>query len=543
MSALGPVGQMHLGPDVIYHNAGGVITMAGAATLDRGLTAIAVKDGSILAIGSGAELTSRFAGTPLIDLGGAIAMPGLIDCHAHFLRTAVSWTRLQLEHVRSIEELLAEIAGRVATTPPGDWVQCSSRWHETNLKEARLPTRKELDRFSPDNPVYLPRGGHVVVTNSAGLRLAGVHEESEDPPGGHFGRDADGSLDGLLLERPAFSRLTRLLPTATEEEQKAALNTGIDVFNRRGITGVRDPGLFAPEMRVYQDVIQKRHSMRMSLLWRLDLGMTPDQRRDWIEGVAPISGFGDEWARIWGLKITVDGGIEGGYFRDPYANNASFRGFPLASPEELDAILRQADGLGWRIGVHVVGDAAMDMVLSSFEQANVRRSGHTLEHAFSPLPGSMQRTGNLGMGVTLQHSLVYGLGGNMLTYWGRERAEACTPSREWLDSGVLVGAGTDTNVTNFDPWLNVYGFVTRDTENAGILGPEHRISAAEALRAYTVGSARIMQQDDRLGSLEPGKAADFICLPVDPLTASAETLRDMPVLRTVVGGASVHVQA
>ncbi len=399
-------------------------------------------------------------------------------------------------------------------------------------------TGEELDRVSPNNPVHLPRGGHVVVTNSAGLQLAGIHEETEDPPGGSFGRDADGSLDGLLLERPAFIKLTRLLPDPTEEEQKFALHRGIDVFNSYGITGVRDPGLFAPEMRVYQDVINRRRSMRTSLLWRVDLGMTPEQRKSWLNGLAPVSGFGDDWARIWGIKITADGGVEGGYFFDPYANNAEFRGFPLASGEEMDAIISQADGLGWRVAVHVVGDAAMAMILGSFELAKPRNAGHTLEHAFSPPPGGMQRTKDLGLGVTLQHSLVYGLGGNMVTYWGNERAEACTPSREWLDSGTLVGAGTDSNVTNFDPWLNIYGFVTRETENAGVLGAEHRITAAEALHAYTVGSARIMRHDN-LGSLEPGKSADFIALPVDPIAAAPEALRDMQVSRTVVNGETV----
>jgi predicted amidohydrolase YtcJ len=537
LSALSPE------PDVIYHNAAGLITMAGGAALDEAATAIAVRSGEIVALGPDAGMLDRFAGVPRVDLDRAYVMPGLIDCHNHFLRTAISWTYLQLEAVKSIDELVAAVRGRAETLSPGEWVICSNRWHETNLREKRLPTRDELDRAAPRNPVYLPRGGHVVVTNSAGLRLAGINEETPDPPGGHFGRGDDGRLDGLLLERPAFRLLTSHLPSPSEEEQKAALHEGIDAHNRVGITAVRDPGLFAPEMRVYQDVLSQHRTIRASLLWRLDLGMTPEQRRDWLKGLAPVSGFGDDWARVWGIKVTLDGGVEGGYFFDPYANNADFRGFPLASGDELDAIVSQADGLGWRVAVHVVGDAAMAMVLNSYEMAKLQQAGHTLEHAFSPPPGAMQRTKDLGLAVTLQHSLVYGLGGNMVTYWGKERAEACTPSREWLDSGVVVGAGTDSNVTHFDPWLNIYGFVTRDTENAGILGPEHRISAAEALYAYTMGSARILQQDDRIGSLELGKKADFIALPSNPVTASPEELRAMKVSRTVVDGQTIHSAA
>ena len=152
----------------------------------------------------------------------------------------------------------------------------------------------------------------------------------------------------------------------------------------------------------------------------------------------------------------------------------------------------------------------------------------------------MERTGYLGIGVTLQHALVYSLAGNMRTYWGQQRAEACTPSRAWLDSGAVVGAGTDSPVTNYDPWLNVYGFATRDTEVAGVIGPQHRISVGEALHAYTVGSAQVLGQERFLGSLAPGKAADFICLDRDPLASSPDDVRTMAVKRTVVGGRAVY---
>ena len=527
-------------PEIVYTNAGGAITMAGQPSLDREITTIAVRDGQIMAMGPEAALQPIIGNSPLVDLAGQIVMPGLIDCHNHFLRTSLSWERLQLDPAKSIEELLALIGERVAVTKPGDWILCSSRWHETNLGEGRLPTAKEIDQVAPNNPVYLPRGGHVVVTNTRGLELAGIRPNSADPEGGQYVRDQSGELNGMLLERPAFTGLTRLLPQATVEEQKAALRLGIKAHNQRGITAIRDPGLTAEEMRVYQAVIPEQHAMRTSLLWRVNLGMTADQREEWVAGLAPVSGFGTGWIDIWGLKITMDGGVEGGYFNQPYANNPEFRGIPLASGDDLSRIAGQADGLGWRVAVHVVGDAAMSMVLDSFDVAGLKNGGHTLEHAFSPAKGEIERTKSLGLAVTLQHSLVYGLGGNMVTYWGPERAAACTPSKEWIESGVLVGAGTDSNVTEFDPWLNLYGFMTRDTENAGILGPEHRISIQDALAAYTTGSAGILGQETSLGSLELRKNADFICLAKDPLTCSADQIRAMEVQRTVVGGKTVY---
>jgi len=293
----------------------------------------------------------------------------------------------------------------------------------------------------------------------------------------------------------------------------------------------------------FQAVIPQEKSIRLSLMWRVDMSASPEEQREWIEGLAPISGFGDQWLDIWGLKVVMDGGVEAAYLHQPYANNPHFRGIPFATRDNLKALLEGAHQVGWKVGVHVCGDAAMEMVLDAFQevdrQSAIGTRGHALEHAFSPVPGAIERTRDLGIGVTLQHALVYSLAGNMVSYWGSQRAADCSPSRAWLDSGTLTGAGTDSPVTSYDPWLNVYGFATRDTEMAGIIGPEHRISIAEALHCYTVGSAAILGQEQELGSLSQGKAADFICLDRDPLTSTPDQVRQTMVKRTVVGGRQV----
>ena len=532
-----------LEPEVVFLNAGGMFTMEGRTELDRRLTAMAVRDGRIVALGTDDSVTQIAGSVSSIGLNGAVVMPGLIDCHNHFLRTALDRNRVQLDSARSIDDLLEVIARRAQSAQPGEWILCSSRWHETNLAERRMPTAAELDQAVPGNPVYLPRGGHVVVTNSLGLQQAGIDDDSANPPGGTFVRNADGELTGMLVEMPAFGKVTRRLPQVDEEDRRRALRECIRLHNQSGITTVRDPGLGAVDIRSYQAVFPEEKSLRASLMWRVDLDAGPDAQRDWIDGLAPVSGFGDEWLSIWGLKLVIDGSVEGGYFREPYLNDPGFHGHPLTSKENLEAVLVQACRLDWRVGIHVVGDAAMLMALDAFEAADGRApvgaKGHTLEHAFSPVPGVMDRARDAGIAITLQHALVYSLAGNMKTYWGDRRTADCSPSRAWLDSGALVGAGTDSPVTDYDPWLNVYGFATRDTQSAGVVGREHRISVAEALRAYTAGSAAILGQSRLLGSLEVGKAADFICLDRDPLSSSPEQVRDMVVTRTVVGGRQV----
>ena len=533
-----------IGPDGVFINAAGMITMQAQPFFENGLTALAVRDGNIIAIGSRESILSMAGQVPVLDLERAVVIPGLIDSHNHFLSTALGWNRVQLHGARSIDQLLEFIEQRVREAPPGEWILCSSRWHETNLAERRMPTTAELDRAAPDHPVYLPRGGHVVVTNTLGLKLAGISPDSTDPPGGKFIRDGAGRLTGMLLERPAFSSLARLLPQPSEEDRRSAIRAGIGAYNQAGITGVREPGLTGEEIQSYQAVITEEKSIRASLMWRVDLGMSPEERRQWVQGLASKSEGGNQWLDIWGLKVTLDGGVEGGYFYDAYANNPDFKGFPFTSQENLTAIVEEAHHIDWRVGVHVVGDAALELALDAFQAANAQSStkgrGHALEHAFTPVHRSMERTLEMGIGVTLQHALVYSLAGNMQTYWGDRRAADCTPSRAWIDSGALVGAGTDSPVTGYDPWLNIYGFAMRDTEVAGIIGPQHRISIAEALRAYTVGSAEILGMGRTLGSLEVGKAADFICLERDPLASSPDQVRHMKVTQTFVGGRQVY---
>ena len=535
-----------LGPEAVYVNAGGMITMEGSPQLEHGLTAMAVRDGRIVALGPDASVLEMAASAPVVDLEGAVVMPGLIDCHNHFLRTTLGWDSLQVADVRSIGELLETMGQQARETPPGEWLVCSSRWHETNLAEKRMPTAAELDQVTPNNPVYLPRGGHVVVTNSLGLQRAGISHGSEDPPGGEYVRDASGRLTGMLLERPAFAALGRLLPQPSDEERQDSLRAGIRAYNQVGITGVREPGLLANDIRDFQAVMPGEQSMRVSLLWRVDLSISPEEQRRWVDGLAPASGFGDQWLDIWGLKIVMDGGVEAAYLHQPYANNPAFRGIPFTTTDNLEALLQSAHQMGWKVGVHVAGDASFDMVLDAFQrvdgQTSIGGRGHSLEHAFSPVPGAIERTRDLGLAVTLQHALVYSLAGNMVAYWGNQRAADCTPSRAWLDSGAVIGAGTDSPVTNYDPWLNVYGFATRDTEVAGVIGPEHRISISEALKAYTVGSATVQGQQDWLGSLGLGKAADFICLDRDPLACTPDQVRATEVKRTIVGGRQVHPQ-
>ena len=239
--------------------------------------------------------------------------------------------------------------------------------------------------------------------------------------------------------------------------------------------------------------------------------------------------------------MLLDGGVEGGYFREPYANNPQFRGFPFLTQDHLEALVEQAHGLGWRVGLHVVGDAAMEMVLQAFHRVNTHSRtydrGHTLEHAFPPIPGAMERTRDLGLGVTLQHALVYSLAGNMQAS-GQQRAADCTPARAWLDSGVLVGAGTDSPVKTTTP-----GSISRGLPRATRGWPVFWVRSTASLwqsaaRLYR-GLGKDLGADHDLGMLAPGKMADCICLDGDPLALPVDQVCNVQITRTIVHGRQV----
>ena len=254
-------------------------------------------------------------------------------------------------------------------------------------------------------------------------------------------------------------------------------------------------------------------------------------------------GEGDDWLRIGGIKLAVDGGFEGGLMREPYEKpydeGGSFRGLQTVEREPFIKTVRALNQQGWRIGTHAVGDAAMDLVLDAYEAADRDKSiagqRWTIEHAFIGRADHLPRIKKLDVAISAQDHL-YLAGPSLVKYWGRERAFLTTPVRMYLDAGLLVSAGTDAAVVPYPPLWTIYHFVTRDTLSGGVMGAEQRITREEAIKLSTINNARLMFDEARKGSIETGKLADLIVLSDDILSAPAERIRDANVMMTVVGG-------
>jgi len=508
--------------------------------------AFAVRAGKISAVGDTASIRLHVGpATKIIDAGGRTIAPGFADGHLH---NAGGGPGVDLSRVRTMDELLARVADRVKASKPGDIVVSNSDWHEAQLKEQRLPLRRDIDRVAPDNPVVLVRGGNQFIVNSAALARWNIGKDTAAPAGGALPRYADGELNGELVNNAR--QLVQLPPPATlQREDLAAMARKL---HRVGLTSIRIGGNPNPttEWGHWKELKQRGElEMRVNFLFRIYDYSDPAKVRALVESWKVGPDEGDEWLRVGGIKTQADGGFEGGWMREPYlepyGRGGTYRGINVVPQRLYLPVISEVNRMGWRVTTHVVGDAAIDMVLDSYEKVNAEKSiadrRWMLEHAFIARPEHFPRMKALGLMLSVQNHL-YLAGPSLVKYWGPVRAARTTPVRDFLDQGFIVAGGTDSPVIPYPPLWVFYHFVTRSTIAAGQLGPEQRVSRIEALRLITIGNARFTGEEKIKGSIEPGKVADFVVLSEDPMTAPENRIEGIEVLLTAIGGKTVYVK-
>ncbi len=514
--------------------------------------AVAIGGGRILAVGSNDAMLAWHNGAATTrDLDGRTLLPGFYDSHNHMLMTGLSQMAVDLSEARSIQAVLEAIGGRVAGSPPGAWVMSSARWHESQLAERRFPLRQELDRVSSQHPVLLQRGGHNVVANMLALESAGIAPDIANPPGGTFVRDADGGLTGHAIG--AAAQLIRArMPSPPREVLHQVLLQIEHAYNAAGITNVIDPGLSPEQIAAYRSLADAgAPSVHASLMWRLNPGFTQEELGRSLDALGSDTirpDLADPWARVIAIKLGVDGGVEAGFYREPYVfadDPNSPRGKPYMSYDNFSTFCIAAARRGWQVGAHCVGDAAIDATLDAFEaaarEAPIVGRRWTLIHMMQAREDHWARANRLGLVVTAQQPLLYTLAEGFSKYIGPQRTRDIEPLRMYLSrSEQPVGGGSDSPVTPFEPLLGIWSSGTRETQLAGIQGPEWRVTVAEALRMYTLGSAYAAFEENEKGSITPGKHADLVVLDANPLEVPPESLRDIRVLQTYVDGTLVH---
>ncbi len=513
--------------------------------------ALAARDGVVHAVGTDDEIRALIDdGTQVIDAGGRFAMPGFYDSHNHLLLTGLGMLMPSLAAACSVADVQEVVREAASELPPGTWVQTSPGWHERRLTEQRFPTRAELDAAAPDHPVFVRRGGHNAILNSAALAAAGIDATTPNPPGATYVKDATGDLTGHVVGLVEVHRLSQIPPQPTPEHCRQAVETAGAAYAAQGVTSLIEPGLSAPQMAFYRGLAAEGAlRQRVSLMW-----MAPPLAAFGGDPAAALDSGGfeprldDPWCRAIGVKLLADGGVETGFYREPYVeqDDPDFPcGKPLIAPADFAALAREIGRRRWHLGVHTMGDAAIDFVLDAFEDAHAEASiaelRWTLIHLMNPRADHWPRIERMRPAVAMQPSLLWQLAGGLHAYIGPQRTARVAPLREVLDrSATPVGGGSDSPIAPFPPLLGIASAVTRDTRDEGVVGPEWAITVDEALAMYTTGSAWCGFEEDTKGCLAPGRYADVVVLSDDPRRVPADEIAGIEVLLTLAGDRVTH---
>ena len=503
--------------------------------------ALLTDGGRIAAVGSSAEVMKRSdAGVRVIDARDCFVTPGFIDSHIHFLAGGLGLSSVQLRDASTPHEFTRRIAEFARTKPAGTWIRNGDWDHERWGGE--VPTREWIDRETPEHPVWVRRlDGHMALANTAALRSAGITRDSSDVDGGTIVRDANGEPTGVLKDN-AQALVDRTAPPYTDAELDDALQTAMTFVAAQGVTSVHHMGTW-DDLRVFE-----RANSNQVLATRIYAAVpisTWERLRDYVA----INGRGDEWVRIGALKGFVDGslGSHTAAMIDPFTDAPDDRGLFVNTTEDLYEWTKGADAAGLHMIIHAIGDLANRAQLDIYERV-IRENGprdrrFRIEHAQHLHAADVPRFGALGVVASMQpyHAIDDGRWAERVI--GPERAKLTYAMRSLLDAGARLAFGSDWFVAPPTPLEGIYAAVTRRTlDGAHPDGwiPEQRISVEQALRAYTRDAAFASFRDSDTGTLERGKLADFVILDRDLTRIAPESLADVRVLTTVVGGRVVH---
>ena len=507
-------------------------------------SAVAVRSGRIVHVGSDDD--ARSAAGPraeVIDLKGRTATPGLNDAHAHPMAVGQALADLDVtpESVESIDGIARAIQDRLASTPRGEWI-VGRGYDQARMTDQRHPDRHDLDSVATDNPVFLWRAcHHIVAVNSAALQLAGITANTRDPEGGTIDRDDQGEPTGVLREA-AMDLVRDHMPSPSEDEIMRSLELAGQAFLRTGVTSTVEAGIRLPiEMSAYQ-----RLRLQGALPVRTYLMMMIDETLDHMASLGIRTGFGDDWLRIGPAKIFLDGSIGGRTcrMRLPFEGEAENVGLWMEPPEVMKAKVIKAHALGFQVGVHAIGDAAIDLILDSYEEAQLKyprpNGRHRIEHCSIVDLNTIQRIKRLGAIPIPGTSFLYYFTKAYLQNLGAERLRYNVGMRSYADHGIVAAASTDSPVTPVSAAVGLGMMMNRTDVNGEQIWPEEIIDLEAAVRAYTWNGAYASFEENSKGSLEAGKLGDICVFETDLRQVAPAAMKEIAVDLTITEGRVVY---
>jgi predicted amidohydrolase YtcJ len=530
-----------------------IVTHANIWTVDPArpsAQAVAVLGDRIVAVGSEEEVSAwRGRQTRVVDAGGKLLLPGFNDSHVHFVDGGAQLDSVQLNDATSVQEFVRRIGERAKITPQGEWIT-GGEWDETKWNPPQLPTKEQIDPVTGDTPVFLHRyDGHMALANSVVLRAAGITAHTLDPPGGTIVRDAHGNPTGALKDA-AQDLVLKVMPPMLHDQRLHATQRAMAHAASLGVTSAQYMDDDANE--TYNDLSIFSELLDQGLL-ATRLYVAPSIV-DWEDQakVGVRRAFGASDLRIGALKGYADGslGSRTAYFFEPFSDTPDNHGLlshEMQPPSAMRERIIKADAAGLQLCIHAIGDQGISMILDSYSDA-VKQNGardrrFRIEHAQHMAAKDFERFAQLGVIASVQPYHAVDDGRWAEARIGHDRASRTYAFRTFLDHKVRLAFGTDWPVAPLNPMLGIYAAVTRatlDGKNPDGWFPEQKLTVAEAVEAYTMGSAYAEFQEKEKGSITTGKLADFVILSDDIFKMDPAKIRDVKVLKTFVGGKMVY---
>jgi len=511
--------------------------------------AVSIRAGRFSRVGSARDvMTEKGAATPVVDLKGHTAIPGLNDSHIHPIRGGLNYNlELRWDGVPSLADAMALLKDRASKTPPPQWVRVVGGWSEFQFKERRMPTLAEINAAAPDTPVFVLHLYDRAWLNAAALRAVGYTKDTPNPPAGEIERDAQGNPTGLLIAKPNAAILYSTLargPKLRFEDQMNSSRRFMRELNRLGVTSVIDAGggfqNYPDDYKVIEE-LARRGQLTTRIAYNLFTQRPKSELDDfkrWSEMVRP--GQGDDLFRLNGAgEMLVYSAADFEDFLEPRPE------MPGTMESDLSAVVTHLARSRWPFRLHATYDETISHALAVFESVNREAPFAGLrwfiDHAETISPRNIERVKALGGGIAIQHRMAF-QGEYFVERYGAKAAGTTPPIRRMLEMGVPVGAGTDaTRVASYNPFVSLYWLVTgRTVGGTQLYGEANRLDRMTALRLWTVGSAWFSGEDDKKGRLAPGQLADLAVLSGDYFSVADDEIKRLESVLTLVGGQPVH---
>jgi hypothetical protein len=500
--------------------------------------------GKVLATGDAAALHKSYPAARRQDGHGATLIPGLIDAHGHVIELGFETVQVQLHDTATLAQAQARIRAYAAANPGRAWI-LGGGWNQATWKLGRFPTAVELDAVVSDRPAVMERvDGHAKWLNTRALQAAGITKDTPDPVGGRIERNSGGQPTGVLVDK-AMDLVDKCVPPPSDAERRAALKAALKHLNSVGLTGVGDAGIDAHEIGLYRELADQ--GLLTVRIYAMIGGVSEDFAA--LSRQGPLLGLADDRLTVRSVKLYADGalGSRGAALLAPYSDAPGQRGLLFMSDAEMRSSIETALKAGYQVNVHAIGDAANAQVLDAFAAAYKAVGGRQLrnriEHAQVVAVSDIPRFKELDLIASMQPTHATSDKNMAEDRLGNQRLAGAYAWRTFLDQGTRIAGGSDFPVESDNPFFGLHAAVTRTDhagQPAGGWHPEQAMTLLEAFRAFTLDAAYAEHLETRVGSLEPGKWADFILIDRDPFTISPQDLWKIKVRETWLAGERVY---